>query len=202
MSGLSFKIRSSIARFCAARRGATAVEFAIIALPFFTLIFGIIELGMFYMVSTTLENATVYAARRIRTGEKNQTNGGTAANFRSAICNNLGWLQADCTANLSVDVRTFNTFADAYNVPDPIKTTTTTSGGTTVTTTDMDPTKLGYCTGNPGNIVLVRAYYQWKLITPLMSQAMERLSGGKTLITATAAFVNEPFDQATVVTCP
>lgn len=202
MSGLSFRIRSSIARFMRARRGATAVEFAIIALPFFSLIFGIIELGMFYMVSTTLENATANAARRIRTGEKTLQTGLTTAAFKNNICANLGWLQADCTANLDVDVRVYNSFGATNGVADPITSTTTTVAGKTTTTTAMDPTKETFCTGNPGQIVLVRAYYQWKLLTPGISQAMQRLSGGKTLITATTVFINEPYEQATPVVCP
>ena len=47
--------------------------------------------------------------------------------------------------------------------------------------------------GGPGDIVVVRAYYQWGLFTPLMNQALETLSGGKTLITSTATFRNEPY---------
>ena len=40
---------------------------------------------------------------------------------------------------------------------------------------------------------MVRAYYQWPLIAPLMSQALETLNGGKNLITTTATFRNEPY---------
>jgi hypothetical protein len=49
--------------------------------------------------------------------------------------------------------------------------------------------------GQPGDIVVVRAYYQWPLIAPLMSQALQQLNGGKALITSTATFRNEPYTQ-------
>ena len=72
-----------LARFAKTRRGSAAVEFAMVALPFLALIFGILELSMIYLVSTTLENATADTARKIRTGEL-QTAGGATASPRGA----------------------------------------------------------------------------------------------------------------------
>ena len=43
-----------------------------------------------------------------------------------------------------------------------------------------------------GSIVLVRVWYQWNLIAPLMNQALVKLPG-KTLISSTATFRNEPY---------
>ena len=40
---------------------------------------------------------------------------------------------------------------------------------------------------------MVRAYYQWPLIAPLMSQALQNLSSGKAVLTSTATFRNEPY---------
>ena len=45
------------------------VEFAVIAIPFFTLIIGIIEVGLIFWAGYELENATAAAARLVRTGQ-------------------------------------------------------------------------------------------------------------------------------------
>ena len=49
---------------------------------------------------------------------------------------------------------------------------------------------------NPGvrsDIVLARAYYEWELITPVISAPLTNLSNGNRLISAGVAFRNEPF---------
>ena len=169
-----------IARFARDRDGAAAVELALVATPFFMLLFGIIELALIFLVSSSLENATMEAARTIRTGQLQTGGSATASAFKTAICNNFGWLQSDCSANLSVDVRTFATF-QSVTAPQP------------VTNGVFNPAALTFTPGGPTDIVVVRAYYQWPLIAPLMDQALQQLSGGKVLITSTATFRNEPY---------
>jgi len=163
-----------------ARDGATAVEFALVGLPFLALIFAIIELALIFLVSTSLDNATDNAARAIRTGQLQTKGGATATSFKTTICDNLGWLASTCGANLAVDVRTYANFND-ISLSDPIVNKT------------FDAGALTFSPGNPEDIVVVRAYYQWTLFTPLLSGAVEKLSGGKTLLTSTLAFRNEPY---------
>jgi Flp pilus assembly protein TadG len=174
-----------LARFARARGGATTVEFAFVALPFLLLIFAIIELGLVFLVSVTLENAVIDTGRQIRTGEL-QTTGGTAATFKTAMCDKMSWVGASCSSALSIDVRTFTGFA----------TSGTALSATKPKTPCWDP-------GGPGSIVLVRAYYNWPLITPLLQTGLQA-SGGKRLILAAATFSNEPYSDtvATPVVCP
>ena len=174
---------AKLARFGGAQSGAAAVEFALVATPFFLLLFGIIELAFIFLVSSSLENATAEAARTIRTGQMQSGGGATASSFKTAICNNFGWLQSDCTANLSVDVRTYQTFA-SVTAPQPV------TNGT------FNAAALTFAPGGPNDIVVVRAYYQWPLIAPMLSQALQQLNGGKALITSTAAFRNEPYGSS------
>lgn len=175
---------SWIARFARHERGAAAVEFALVAAPFLALLFGIIELGLMFMGSVTLDNATQAAARQVRTGQvvSPSTPAGKAASksaFRDGICNGMGWMKGDCMTNLVVDVRTFSQFNSvSYN--DPIQNKVFNAGQTT------------FETGGPSEIVLVRAYYPWKLYVPLASGAMERMAG-KTLLTSVTTFRNEPY---------
>lgn len=171
--------RAAARRLAGAEGGATAVEFAMIALPFFALLFGIIELALIFLLSSSLDNANANASRTIRTGQL-QTASGTASSFKGAICNGLGWLSSQCSSRLAVDVRVYNTF-NSIALTDPI------------TGKNFDPSKVDFKPGGPEDIVVVRAYYQWTLFTPLLSKAVQKLNGGKTLVTSTVAFRNEPY---------
>jgi len=164
------------ARFARDRRGATAVEFSLIALPFFALLFGILELGMLFVLSTSLDNATNTVARTIRTGASPPP---SAAKFKEAVCDELGWLASDCPSNLFVDIDAFKTFGEVVT-PTPI--------GAGKIIKDGD-----YTVGASEEIMLVRVFYQWKLITPLLTKAVDNVAGGKTLVTSTMTFRNEPY---------
>jgi Flp pilus assembly protein TadG len=179
------RARSSLLRrFARAQDGAAAVEFAFVAIPFLVLVFAIIELGLAFLLSMTLENALMNIDRTIRTGQL-QTSGGTAASFRTAVCKQMVWLGSGCESSIILDVRALPSFADTNTLPTP-----------KAAKTCWDP-------GGPGSIILVRAYYKWPLITPLLQNAV----GGKASdrqITFAAVFANEPYSDtpAPSVTCP
>jgi len=174
------RFRRLIRRVIRSDRGAAAVEMALVAVPFLMLLFGVIEIGLIFMISSSLENAMVIASRTIRTGQFQTGSTPTAAAFQTAICNNFGWMQTDCTKNLQVDVRTYSTFA-SVTTPQPV------SNGV------FNTSSLQFTPGAANDIVVVRAYYQWPLIAPFFDQALQQLSGGVALLTSTAAFRNEPY---------
>lgn len=173
-----------LAGLAANQRGATAVEFAIVALPFMFMVFAILELALIFMVSVTLDNATADAARQLRTGTIQATGGGPtsagATSFKSTICSRLGWLQGQCVNNLAVDVRTLPAFTNP-TPPNPV------SNGV------FSSSQLCFYSGNSGDIVLVRAFYQWTLFTPFLRGGLQPLNNGAKVITSTATFRNEPF---------
>lgn len=181
-----FLMRRRKAGFWRANDGAMAVEFAFVGVPFIALLIGILEIGMIFMVSISLENATSTAARRIRTGELSAVAAGAEAAslsaFKAEVCDNMGWLASDCASSLSVDVRTFTSFS-AVTLPNPVV------GGV------FNPGTLGFKPGPACSIVLVRAWYEWPLISPLMHQGLVRMPG-KTLVTSAATFRSEPYGAA------
>jgi Flp pilus assembly protein TadG len=179
MRSLRTRLRSFIRRFVRHVGAATVVEFALLALPFFTLIFGIIELGLVFLVSTTLENAIMASGRTIRTGEL-QSGGGSASTFKSAICANMSWLGTNCATNLNVDVRTYTSF-NSVTTPNPVV-----NGA-------FQQNQMTFTPGSASDIVVVRAYYAWTINTPLLNAALINMSGNRRLITATVAFRNEPY---------
>jgi Flp pilus assembly protein TadG len=173
-------------RFKRNERGATAIEFAFVAVPFLGLMAGIIELGFLFMGSVAMDNAMAQATRRIRTGELQNAAGADGAAkelnriaFRDEVCDGMGFMAADCKTKLTIDVRTAVQFND-LSVPNPIQ-----NGS-------FNPGALEFETGGPSTIIIVRAYYRWTMFLPLMNQALERLPGETLLVSATT-FQTEPF---------
>lgn len=181
------RARSFLVRFGSARRGATAVEFAFVALPFLTLLFAVLELGLVFLVSTTLQNAADAAGRKIRTGEL-QNSGGTRATFKSAICADMAWLGSDCANNLKVEVQKYANFDAMMN--------TDAAGNKYVrgpTITNGEVQDGAWEPGGAEDIILVRAYYTWTLFTPLLNSGLPNLGDNKRLISTTVTFRNEPW---------
>ena len=166
-------------------RAATAVEFALIALPFVMLLIGIVEIGMVFMVATALESATDVAARQIRVGTlQTAATAPTAAAFKTSVCNNMVWMSGACTANLEVDVRTFTQF-QGVSLPNPVS-----SGAL------LPQNQLQFSLGGPGSIVLVRTYMPWTLMAPVLDKMATQTSSGQIIINATTAFRNEPYPSS------
>ena len=166
-------------RFRRAKKGATAVEFALIATPFFFLLFAIVEITMVFFTSTALDQASMEVARKVRTGEF-QTEGASTSDFVDQVCAKMNSLIA-CNGNVSVDIRTFQDFGDVV-VDDPID-----QAG------NLDKGAFEFKPGDAGDIVLVRVFYSWKLNTPLIGNIFANLSGNRRLIVSSLAFRNEPF---------
>ena len=165
-------------------RGATAIEFALLALPFFTLIYAILETSLVFFAGQILDSAVQDSARLIRTGQA-QTASYTADNFRDAICTGLYGL-FDCT-QLRINVKTVATFADAV-ITSPTKT------GADCTATTCDWTLVPqYLPGVGGDVVVVQAYYKWKTIVDLPGFNLQNQPGGVRLLGAVRVFKSEPF---------
>ena len=190
MSRLVARSTALIRRFARARRGAIAVEFAIIGIPLMMLIFGVLELALILLVTATLDTATDFATRSIRTGRfqaahPNQTSAQQEVSkreFGKLVCRNMSWLRDRCEDKLIVDAETFDTFADVKNSNSITPGNFTTSPPTC------------WSVGGPKDIVLMRVYYQWDLITPLLNATMVNMGGGKRLLVSATAFLNEPYD--------
>ncbi len=178
------KLRTTAIRFARAEHGATAVEFALILLPFTALMMAIFEMALLFLVTTSLETATETAARRIRTGEFQQSGAATRDAFRTEMCDRLDWLPAGCGSNLIVESRTFASFAGLAASPSQ-------AGGA------FDPDATCWSPGKPTDIVLVRIYYKWRLFTPGLNRALQNMGdgSGQRLITTATAFRNEPYSD-------
>jgi Flp pilus assembly protein TadG len=168
-----------------ARGGATAVEFAMISVPFLALLFAIFELGAMFMASTAIDAAVEQASRQIRTGQLQAGAGNSASGFKTIVCNNISWIStSDCQANLTLDVRTFASFG-AITQTSPVR-----NGA-------IDQTQVGFTSGSSCDIVVVRAFYPWTLLTPTLEPGLPDMNANQRLLTATVAFRNENWSTAT-----
>jgi Flp pilus assembly protein TadG len=87
--------------------GATAVEFALVALPFFGLIFAVIEIGIFFFASRYLEDGVFNAGRKALTQQL--SSGSSCTDFVNAIKSNLGsWLKPN---DIVIQVSVLSSFA-------------------------------------------------------------------------------------------
>jgi len=153
----------------------------------FLFLMGIIETGVIYFAGTALQNATDDAARMVRTG---QASAFTSAQFKNQICSELtGFISsATCTATLQIDVRQYATFS-AATYP-----SVTNADGSLNAGSMSYPGSLSPC-----QVVLIRAFYPWNIMTPLMQPLLQNMPNGQYLLSAAAAFRSEPY--TTNATC-
>jgi len=159
------------------RRGAVAIEFAIVSIPFFLLLFAILEMALMFFVAQVLDTATVSASRLIRTGEAKAQNI-SQSTFKTKVCDGMVNL-VDCSSRLYVDVQSYSSFG-AYSPTSPLD-------------KDGNITTTRYTTGNKSEIIVVRSFYAWPVLFDMLSRSMTRLSSGDQLLGAVVAFQTEPF---------
>ena len=162
------------------RRGVAAVEFAMIAAPFFFLIFGLLEICVIFTMSSVLEHGLNEASRGIRTGQLQADSKFDKAAFEKIVCDEI-FDMFECEGKIKLDVKTFEDFASTGN-PSPIQP----DGSLNTSDFDFDP-------GGANDIVVVRAFYEWELMTPILSAPLANLKDNKRLLQSTVVFRNEPF---------
>lgn len=171
--------RNKRRRFVRSRSGATALEFAIVAPVFLVALVGTMEVGIAYGAQASLQNSANAAARLVRTG---QAQGGslTQTQFHDVICANIQPLLA-CDSNLQIDLQSYNSFGGA-NFGSPL-----------LPNGNLDPSLNRYQPGNPCDVVLLRVFYKWHVITPIIGPLLANMPGDTMLMSATSAFRNEPY---------
>lgn len=156
-------------------RGATTVEFALIALPFLALLIAMLQTALVFFAGQVLQSATTEAGRLVMTG---QAIGMTPAQFQQAVCDRAGGL-FNC-AQVQVNVKTYSSFTAAAQ---PV----------TMKNGKLDTTGFGFSPGTPGQIEVVQVFYAWPLGTDLLNLHLVNINGDSRLLAATSVFRNEPY---------
>lgn len=163
---------------------ATAVEFALVSIPFVFLLIGIIEMSLMFAASSILQGATTEAARIIRTGQA-QT-GGTDPQeaFETALCNHADSF-LNC-AQIEYEVVTMDGgFTDFSEFPveyDP----------------DGNFVSRGFTPGGVNDVVLIRTLYRYPLMTPFIGSVLSNGPNNTRLMISTVIMENEPYDFSQV----
>src|SRR5689334_23491776 len=170
-------------RFFRNRRGSAAVQFAIVAPLFFGMLFAIIEVAMMFFAGQYLETVNQTMARLIMTGQAQKATYSSASDFLDKNLCNSATISAPALftcSNLSIDVKSYSSF-QTVSINSPLD-----SSGNFTATMQFSP-------GGPGDIVVVRMFYQWPAFVTGLGFNLSSMSGNKVLLSATAAFKNEPY---------
>jgi Flp pilus assembly protein TadG len=197
-------LRRLLRRFSRDRNGATAVEFAMVSVPFLGLLFATFETAFVFLAQEGLDAATAVAARQLMTGQAQGNAAITSASqfANSLICNPTPPAQRilpnfiNC-ANLIIDVSQATSFASA-NISKSYYTNPTTN----------------YNPGGANCIVIVRVVYPMPAYLSILSANKLVSTGanntsGQTLyqgtmsyiLMSTAVFRNEPFPTNNYTAC-
>lgn len=175
-----YRVKRMISRWRADRSGATAVEFAIVGMPFLMFLYGIMGIGLYFFTTFTLENSLEQASRLIRTGQA-QKSGMTDVQFKNTVCSFIPGF-VDCQNKLLVNVRSF---AEADMTPVVTRDECLNNGSLSQLTT--------YAPGGANQVVLVTLCFEWEFANKIPFIRLGDMNGGSRLIQAATVFRTEPY---------
>ena len=165
-------------RFGRDHSGATALEFALVATPFFAMLYAIFQTALLFLAQEVLQTATTNAARLIMTGQA-QSQKLNATQFQAAVCSNIPALFT--CSGVYVNVQKFSSFGGATPL-NPLQ-----NGNFN--------TAMAYNLGGAGDIIIVQVFYQWPAYVGLLGFNLTNMNGNYRLMQATAVFRNEPYSS-------
>jgi Flp pilus assembly protein TadG len=165
-----FKDIKKMIKFVRDEKGAAIVEFALVAILVFGLLFAIVDLGMMFYVNLTMQHAVREGARFAITGNDEDT--GLRESVKARIRNSSVGL---CNNSRCPDSKIHFFVLE--------------SGSLVALPTDPgDPQSL--LVGAPQQIIVIRVDYSWPLLTPLLRPFFPN---GNYNFTVGATMRNEPF---------
>ncbi|MGA1831153.1 TadE/TadG family type IV pilus assembly protein [Rhizobium wenxiniae] len=184
-------------RLFRSKDGAAAIEFALLAIPYFLIVFAIVETFVAYTAEQLVANAVDTMGRKLRTGNITATVTNPPAStymnetqFRRAFCGEISILiqcseaEVSKASKLFIDAKPYTNFSD---MPTTIP----------MTNGDLNTAGLGFAPGGSGTKNMLRAYYKWDITTDLLRPYISNIrptSGSNYfLIVETSAFRNEDY---------
>lgn len=179
--------RQAQRRFGKDRSGSTAVEFAIVAPLFLTMMFSTFEVGWFFFANSIVDASVGDASRKIKTGQVQKSFGDAQDKFDDMyddICDVVKSF-GGCTNRLTIEVDTYNTFTELA------------ADTTPATCADAPPDDVAALPFNPGDelqIVRVRICYLYTTLNPAIGMNLAEPGTNKRRIISSAIFRNEPYE--------
>jgi Flp pilus assembly protein TadG len=159
------------------RDGASALEFALLIVPFSVLIFVIIDISLIYFVDTALDAALHKTSRKVRVGYA-LANNWTIKEFKADLCANIT-VSFGCTSNLIVRAVVVSDMSSVSYLA------STKNGILNVSDS--------FNIGKTGDYVLVQAFLPWNPVLTLYSFSTATLADGTYILGSSDLFKNEPF---------
>lgn len=172
------------------RRGASAVEFALVAPLVIGAIVELMQLGFYVYQSSHLAQAVARASRQIQVGSVASA-GASASDFKTQfLCPALGAMMPCDRVTTSIQTVAPGIYPNgfyAYVRPD----------FSDIIRMKTDGSQTPYCPGQPGTYVYVQAAYAMPVFSPIwLAAALRTNRPGARLIDASAVFRNEPYTSS------
>ena len=159
------------------RKGSAAIEFAILALPFFVVIFAIAEIAIMFFVDSGLDAALHKTVRQVRVGVA-KSGAWDATKFKNVLCSELAY-SFGCSTKIKVRATVITDMSSISKV----------SGSSNGSLNVQEDFNLG----DSGSYVLVQAFLPWDPTFKLYAISSGRLADGSYILGAAELIKNEPF---------
>jgi Flp pilus assembly pilin Flp len=158
--------------------GATAVEFALVGVPFIFMVVGIIEMALMFTTQSLLEASTAEAARQVRIGAVQQ--GGGEDLFKQELCD-FASVFISCE-DLQYQVVALGDFGDAQDFPEA-----SFDEDGNLEDQQFDP-------GGVSDVVMIRTAYKYTITTPMMHAILTNNSDDSRYMLSTIVLQTEPYE--------
>jgi Flp pilus assembly protein TadG len=195
-NGSQLKVRA-FEKFTSDDRGATAVEFAMVALPFFTLLAAIIEIAFRIWAAQNLDYALQKSARSLFTGAFQLSTSGQSNptvildKLKTNLCNTGSLMGVFDCQSVKLDV----TLSSSYGNGAPPTPFDPQSGGWSPSAGTQ------YVCPQPGSIVIVSAAVKFPVFFSFLKLSQNTFADGSQLLQSTAVFRAEPYQTTSTTGC-
>ena len=149
-------IKNYYSRMILENKGSVAVEFAMLMIPFLTILMAMIETAYMLFISILMEGATSDAARQVRTGNVQRAQS-PLVSFKQTLCGGMfGVVNCD---DLKFEVQGFGS---------------------------ADKTAGGFAPGAAGDIIVVSVKFKFSFITPFLADLLKGGDGSVLLVSSSA----------------
>ncbi len=167
--------------------GATAIEFALIGLPFFALFLSCFEMGMVFIRMAMLDHAVNTTSKSVYIGAVTQglaNNTVSSDDLEQDICDVVGIVVPNCTDNITIELTEISSLVDL-----PATNAVCRDEGD-----DFEPV-VNFSPGAANSIVFMRACVTTDVYTPGLGfgLALSKTDNDRFEMISSMAFMNEPF---------
>lgn len=170
-------------------RAASAIEFALVALPLVAIIFAALQFAIVLLAQQELNHAADETGRAVMTGQISSTPGATNSLGQSIYLSQSGFQSKVCSylvamfncSNVMVNMQTASSFS-AASTSAPSYTT-------------LQNNTWSYQTGSHGStpqVIVLQVMYEWPIFSSMLGFNLATLPNGTRLLVATSVFMNEP----------